>query len=254
MTGGALARTLRYASVPYLNAKPLLAGLEDEVGPLRLEVPAILTRLLETGEIDVALAPVVASFEIPSLTIVEAGAIATNGAVGSVLLFSKVPPREARTVALDTSSRTSVALTKVLYRFRWNASPRFVPRAPDPDLTALEADAALLIGDPALVARWAGPPPVDLGHEWCEWTGLPFVFAAWLARSPEIAAAATAPLRRAAERGQSRIGDLASAGAAALGIDRAVSEDYLRRHLSFAFGDREREAVGRFRDYWKRLD
>lgn len=247
------ASRLRYASVPYLNAKPLLAGLEDDAGPVRLEVPAVLTRLLESGEVDVALAPIVASFEMPTLTIVEAGAIATKGAVGSVLLFSKVPPGEARTVALDTSSRTSVALTRVLYRFRWNASPRFVARAPDPDLTRLDADAALLIGDPALIARWAGPPPVDLGHEWCEWTGLPFVFAAWLARSPEIARLATSPLRRAAERGQARIDDLAAAGAADLGIDRTVSEDYLRRHLSFAFGAREREAVDRFRDYWSRL-
>lgn len=244
---------LRYASVPYLNAKPLLEGLADEVGPVRLEVPAVLTRLLAAGEVDVALAPVVASFETPSLTLVEAGAIATRGAVGSVLLFSKVPPAQARTVALDTSSRTSAALTRVLFRFRWGSSPVFVPRSPDPDLTRLEEDAALLIGDPALLARWEGPPPVDLGHEWCEWTGLPFVFAAWLARSPEIAIEATSPLRRAAERGQARLGVLAAEGAALLGIDPEVSDDYLRRHLSFEFGDREREAVRRFRDHWARL-
>jgi len=245
---------IRYASVPYLNAKPLLEGLESEVGPVALAVPAELTRRLARGEVDVALAPVVAAFETPGLTIVEAGAIATKGAVGSVLLFSRVPPQEARIVALDESSRTSAALTRVLFRFRWNASPRFVSRPPDPDLTHLSADAALLIGDPAMVARWAGPPPIDLGHEWCEWTGLPFVFAVWLARTPEIAREAAAPLSRAAARGVAAIEAIAASGAASVGIDRAASLDYLTRRLSFALGDAEREAIARFRSYWAQLD
>jgi len=244
---------IRYASVPYLNAKPLLEGLEAEVGPVALAVPAELTRLLAAGEVDVALAPIVAAFETPGLTIVDAGAIATKGAVGSVLLFSRVPPQEARVVALDDSSRTSVALTRVLFRFRWNASPRFVTRAPDPDLTNLSADAALLIGDPALAARWEGPPPIDLGHEWCEWTGLPFVFAAWLARTPEIAREAAAPLRRAAERGTRAIERIAASGAASVGLTGAASLDYLTRRLSFELGEPERTAIARFREHWARL-
>jgi chorismate dehydratase len=247
-------RMLRYASVPYLNARPLLEGLEDEVGPVRLEVPAVLTRLLAAGEIDVALAPIVASFETPSLTVVDAGAIATHGTVGSVLLFAKTPPAEARVVALDESSRTSVALTRVLFRFLWQASPTFVSRPSDPDLTRLDADAALLIGDPALVAKWSGPPPIDLGHAWCEWTGLPFVFAAWLARTPEIARAASEPLRRAAARGERRLGAIAAAGASELGLPADVAEDYLRERLSFTFGDAERAAVTRFRELWGRLN
>jgi len=244
---------LRYASVPYLNARPLLEGLEEDVGPVRLEVPAVLTRLLAAGEIDVALAPIVAAFESPSLTVVDAGAIATHGTVGSVLLFSKTPPAEARVVALDESSRTSVALTRVLFRFLWKASPTFVSRPSDPDLTRLDADAALLIGDPALVARWAGPPPIDLGHEWCEWTGLPFVFAVWLARTPEIARDAAAPLRRAAERGSAAIERIAAAGAATVGLDGKASLDYLTQRLSFALGDPERAAIARFRSLWAQL-
>jgi chorismate dehydratase len=244
---------LRYASVPYLNARPLLEGLADEAGDVRLEVPASLTRLLARGEVDVALAPIVAAFENPSLTIVDAGAIATHGSVGSVLLFAKKPPAEARVVALDESSRTSVALTRVLFRFRWQSEPTFVARPSDPDLTRLDADAALLIGDPALVARWEGPPPIDLGHEWCEWTGLPFVFAAWLARTPEIAREATAPLRRAAARGRDRLSAIASAGASDLGLDRDATETYLRERLSFDLGERERAAIDRFRDLVGRL-
>jgi len=244
---------LRYASVPYLNARPLLEGLEDEVGPVRREPPATLARLLAAGETDVALAPIVAAFEIPSLVVVDAGAIATHGAVGSVLLFAKTTPAAARVVALDESSRTSVALTRVLYRFLWKSSPRFVSRAPDPDLTRLDADAALLIGDPALVARWSGPPPVDLGHVWCEWTGLPFVFAAWLARTPDAAREAVGPLRRAAARGERRLATIAAAGAAQLGLAPAAAEAYLRERLSFEFGAREREAVERFQGWWREL-
>lgn len=240
--------------MPYLNAKPLLEGLSEETGPIRLETPAVLARLLRDGEVDVALAPIVAAFETPAPTIVDAGAIATHGAVGSVLLFSKTPPAEARVVALDESSRTSVALTRVLFRFRWNASPRFVPRPPDPDLTSLDADAALLIGDPALVATWRGPPPIDLGHEWREWTGLPFVFAAWLARTPEIAREAEAPLRRAAARGRERLTQIAAAGAAELGLSPAAAEQYLRERLSFELGERERAAIERFRELWCKLD
>lgn len=249
----ALNPGLRYASVPYLNAKPLLEGLEQEVGPVRLEVPAVLTRLLAAGEIDVALAPIVASFELPRLTIVEAGAICTHGAVGSVLLFAKGLPQDARVVALDTSSRTSAALTRILFRFHWHAEPRFVPRDPDPDLRALDADAALLIGDPALMARWVGPPPIDLGAVWREWTGLPFLFAAWLARTPELAAVAAPPLRRAAERGQAHLDTIARAGAAGLGLEAEMADRYLRDRLSYDFGAPERAAVDRFRDLWSRL-
>lgn len=244
---------LRYASVPYLNARPLREGLEDDAGAVRLETPAELTRLLGAGEVDVALAPIVAAFETPGAAVVDAGAIATRGAVGSVLLFAKLPPEEVRSVALDASSRTSAALTRVLFSRLWRTEPRYVARAPDDDPAAAAEDAVLLIGDPALVARWAGPPPIDLGHVWCEWTGLPFVFAAWIARSPAIAAAAQAPLRRAAARGRAALDRIAEEGAASLGLPPAAARDYLRHRLSFDLGDPERRAIARFRELWTDL-
>jgi chorismate dehydratase len=242
--------TMRYASVPYLNARPLLDGLAAEVGPVRMEVPSRLVELLRMGEVDVALAPVVAGFEDPSLRIVPAAAIAARGAVESVLLFCRRPPGECRRVALDTSSRTSAALVRVLFRERWRASPEFVPREPHPDLTGLDADAALLIGDPALQARWVGPPPVDLAAEWFAWTGLPFVFAVWHARNAETAALAEAPLRRAAERGRQDLDLLADDGARDLRLDRARMRHYMRDCLDFEFGDAERAGMERFRRLW----
>jgi chorismate dehydratase len=127
-------------------------------------------------------------------------------------------------------------------------------REPDPDLRRLDADAALLIGDPALTARWVGPPPIDLGTEWRELTGLPFVFAVWLARGRHAAEEAAGPLRRAAERGLRRLDALAAAGAADLGLSPKDAKAYLRERLSYAFGPRERQAVERFRELFLSLD
>ena len=144
-------------------------------------------------------------------------------------------------------------MTRALFRFRWEASPEFVDRAPDPDLRHMREDAALLIGDPALRAVWDGPPPIDLGAEWVDWTGLPFVFAAWLARDASVAAAAAPALARAAARGRANLAAIAAAGAVDLGISTAAAQDYLDRRLSFDFGDAERRGLERFRQLWSRL-
>lgn len=241
---------LRYGSVPYLNARPLLSGLADEVGPLRLEVPRVLSRLLSEGQLDVALAPVVASFDDPSLVIVPSAAVVAHGPVKSVLLFTRKPIDEIRSVGLDISSRTSAAMVRVLFAQRWGASPTFVSRASDPDLTQLEQDAALLIGDPALRAVWDGPTPLDLGAEWNVWTGLPFVFATWLARNQAAAEEALPYLDRAAESGRSRLDAIAAMGAQQLRLPRDVVRSYLRDHLSFHFEDEERAGLDRFRELW----
>ncbi len=241
---------LRYGSVPYLNAAPLLEGLADEVGEVRLAVPSELSRLLRDGELDVALAPVVAAFETPGSRIVPVGAVVARGAVKSVLLFTRGRPEDAKTVALDRASRTSAALVRVLYRHRWGTSPTFVQRESDPDLRGLDTDAALLIGDPALRAIWDGPPPVDLGAAWNAWTGLPFVFATWLARTPEIASEAIEPLARAAHRGRERLLEIAARGAADVGLDDDAARRYLREHLSFEYGRDEHDGLMRFRELW----
>lgn len=243
----------RYGSVPYLNARPLLRGLEHDVGPLTYAVPSKLAESLRCGDVDVALAPVVAGFEQPSLVLVPEGAVVAKGAVESVLLFCRRPPEQVETVALDTSSRTSAALTRVLFEFRWGTRPTFRRRAPDPDLSVEPADAVLLIGDPALVAIWDGPPVIDLGQAWVEWTGLPFVFATWLARTPELAELARPRLRAAAERGRASLDDIALEEGPRIGVDRGRARTYLREHLSFTFGEAEAAGLARFRELWTRL-
>jgi len=237
----------RIGSVPYLNARPLLEGL-DRSGPLRLEVPSRLAGLLAAGELDVALTPVVEAFDHPEMTIVPAGAVTAHGPVESVLLFCRTRPGDARVVALDTSSRTSADLVRVLYRFRWGGAPRFVPRSPDPDVRQADADAVLLIGDPALRARWEGPPPVDLGEEWSRWTGLPFVFAVWLARDAASASAAAPLLTAAAAAGRICLDRIADDGAREFGLDRGRVLRYLSECLRYDLGDPERRGMERFRE------
>ena len=249
---GYRALMLRYGSVPYLNARPLLSGLADEVGPLRLEVPRVLSRLLSDGQIDVALAPVVAAFDDPSLVVVPSAAVVAHGPVKSVLLFARKPVMEIRTVGLDASSRTSAAMVRVLFAHRWGTSPTFVSRESDPELTNLEQDAALLIGDPALRAVWDGPAPLDLGAEWNAWTGLPFVFATWLARTQAAAEEAQPFLDRAAAQGRARLDDIAAVGAQQLHLPHDAVLRYLRDHLSFHFEDEERAGLERFRALWAR--
>lgn len=244
---GAAGPALRFGSVPYLNARPLLAGLGNH-GSVRLEVPSRLVPLLAAGELDVALTPIVAAFDHPGLVLVPVGAVSADGPVESVLLFCRGRPEDARTVALDTSSRTSADLVRVLCRERWGCRPRFSMRDPDPDLENTPADAVLLIGDPALQARWRGPPPVDLAAVWRDWTGLPFVFAAWLARNGAAARAAESPLRAAAERGRAELRRIALAGAAELGLDPDRTVSYMTERLRYTFGDRERRAIARFRE------
>jgi chorismate dehydratase len=198
--------------------------------------------------VDVALAPVVAAFDAPGLTLVPEAAIASRGAVESVLLFCRETPQAARTVALDASSRTSADLVRVLYQGLWRGSPRFFHRPSDPDLGAVESDAVLLIGDPALCARWSGPPPVDLGEAWTRWTGLPFVFAVWLARSPEAAAAAAPVLRRAAAAGRARIDAIAAEAASSMGLPEPRLRRYLRESIRYDLGPGERAGMERFRE------
>jgi chorismate dehydratase len=244
---------LRLGAVSYLNAEPSVHGLEREPGFLiERDLPSRVAERLHAGEVDLALVPSI-EYGFGRYAIVPGVAIASRGKVRSVCLFHREPLDRVRRVAVDTSSRASAGLVRVLLHTRLGRDPEYVPMAPGLDRMLAEADAALLIGDPALVARWAGPPPIDLGHAWCEWTGLPFVFAAWLARTPEIARAAADPLRRAAARGERRLAAIAAAGASELGLPPEVAEDYLRERLSFRFGDAERAAVARFRELWGRL-
>lgn len=182
-----MGEKIRIGAVSYLNTRPLVFGFEQGVASDRMElsydVPSVLADRLEAGELDVALLPSIEVARIGSLAIVPGLAITSNGPVKSVLLVSKKPIDEIRSVALDPESRTSNALTRILFATHWKVQPRFAAGPRDLDLALSEHDAAVRIGDKALFDPVPeGCTAHDLGEAWTESTGLPFVYAVWAAK------------------------------------------------------------------------
>jgi chorismate dehydratase len=183
-------RRLRISAISYLNTAPLMWDFEHgEAGRLfdiSYTLPSACARALAEGTADIGIIPAAAYAEIPGLQVLPEIAIASRRAVRSILLVSKVPVEKIRTVALDTSSLTSVALTKVLFE-KWLGGRRaFWPMAPDVDKMLDTHDAALLIGDPALKVDRSRYVTLDLAEEWIRCTGKPFVFAFWAVRGAAL--------------------------------------------------------------------
>ncbi|HKN17078.1 MAG TPA: menaquinone biosynthesis protein [Candidatus Sulfotelmatobacter sp.] len=183
-------RRLRISAISYLNTAPLMWDFEhgDAGGEFDISytLPSVCARALEAGTADIGIIPAAAYTQIPGLLVMPGVAIASRRPVRSILLVSKVPVEKIRTVALDTSSMTSVALTKVLFE-KWLGSGRTFTSMP-PDIKKMLAahDAGLVIGDPALQIDRSRYLTLDLAEEWIRYTGKPFVFAFWAIRSAAL--------------------------------------------------------------------
>jgi chorismate dehydratase len=250
---------IRVGVVRYLNARPLVEGLDACRGlSLAAAVPARIGPMLEAGRLDIGLASLIdfARARTP-LALIPAGMIGCEGPTLTVRVFSKVPPAEVRTLAADTDSHTSVALARLLFRRVYGSDPTPI------DLDAREMvtpgsserwpEALLLIGDKVV---HASPPPVrypfqiDLGQAWFEMTGLPFAYAVWMCRAedaerPEIHEAA-ALLDRQRRRNQARADWVVSARARERDWPEDLARDYLGTRLRFEVGPREREGIAEF--------
>jgi chorismate dehydratase len=237
---------VRVGAVNYLNTRPLIHELEtlaDNV-ELVLDVPSRLADDLAAGRLDVALIPVIEYFRAGSYTIVPDIAIASRGPVLSVTLFSRVPWTGIRRVALDEGSRTSAALTHVLLRKRHGVQPEVVPLPLDQDAEEADADAVLLIGDRAMRACLPGfAHAYDLGQEWHDWTGLPFVYAFWAVRPGVDLGPAADALAEAKRRGREQTGLIAHREAPRLGLDAGFCRRYLGNIIYFDLGPREQAGL-----------
>jgi chorismate dehydratase len=237
---------IRIGAVNYLNSKPLIHQLA-ELAPgaeLILDVPSRLADQLERGELDVALIPAIEYFRNGSYRIVPNIAIASNGPVLSVTLFSRVPWPEIRRVALDEGSRTSAALTQILLRKRHDIKPELVPLPMEAEAEDTGADAVLLIGDRAMRACLPGfPHAFDLGQEWHDWTGLPFVYAFWAVRAGVDLGPVEAALHEAKRRGKRAVGPIAFREAPGLGLDSGFCRRYLSNIIRFELGPREQAGL-----------
>lgn len=179
-------RRLRISAISYLNTAPLMWDFEHgdaaKAFDISYTVPSLCAAELAAGSADIGIIPAAAYASIPGLSILPGVAIASRRPVRSILLVSKVPFEQIRSVALDTSSLTSVALTKVLFAKWWGTGRTFTSMAPDVEKMMAEHDAGLVIGDPALMVDRSRYLTYDLAEEWIRLTGKPFVFAFWAVR------------------------------------------------------------------------
>ena len=240
---------IRVGAVNYLNTKPLICDL-DVLAPdaeLILDVPSRLADRLAAGDLDVALIPAIEYFRSGSYSIVPGVSIATRGPVLSVTLFSRTPWQEIRRVALDAGSRTSAALTQILLHERYGVHPQVLPLPLDCDAEDVDADAVLLIGDRAMGACLPGfAHAFDLGQEWFDWTGLPFVYAVWAVRPGVDLNGVDAALIEAKRRGLARAGVIAHREAPRLGLDAGFCRRYLANILHFDLGPREQAGLAKY--------
>ena len=183
-------KPLRISAISYLNTAPLMWDFEHgEAGKafdISYTVPSQCAASLASGAADIGIIPAAAYATIPGLVILPGVAIASRKPVRSILLVSKVPLEQIRSVALDTSSLTSVALTKVLFARWWGPGRTFTSMEPDIEKMLAEHDAGLVIGDPALKIDRSRYLTYDLAEEWIRLTGKPFVFAFWAVRQSAL--------------------------------------------------------------------
>ena len=242
---------LRLGAVSYLNTKPLVYGLDahPDQFDVRFDVPAKCAALLHEGKVDLGLIPAI-EYLRGDYRIVPDVSIASDGDVATVAVFTRKPIDQVQSIALDLSSKTSVALTRVLCAKHWRIAPALMAAEPDLEAMLDRADAALVIGDPAFdidpAAR--GVDKIDLGAEWKAMTGLPFVSAMWVGRPDAATPAQCRALQAARDRGVANLPEIAREVS---GGDRALqrrSLAYLRDNLRYNLGDREGAGLRRFHE------
>ena len=218
----------------------MLHAAERETFDLRFALPSECADQLASGDADIGIVPVI-EIGRQGLDYFRGTGIACHGPVRSILLVSKVPFREIRTVATDSGSRTSVMLTRVILAERYGVEPRLISRRADLAPMLGEADAALLIGDPALRVDPASLPfeTLDLGAEWVAMTGLPMVFAVWAGRKEWIQSRYERAFVDSCRYGLQHIDEIARMEAAARGVTEELARLYLTRHIVFELGDRD---------------
>ena len=276
---------LRISIVEFLNTAPLVWGFTD--GPLAgkyellFAVPSQCAEDLRAGRADVGIIPSIEYQRMDDVVALPGMAIASKQEVRSLLVVSKVPIEMARSFALDTNSRSTVGLSRILSRRHWNIDPEFIDMPPDPDKMLARADAALVIGDPALRLRLkvdalqAKAPgtdgccccggdedeqPVkgvetlfvyDIAQQWREMTGLPSVLAIWVARRGTITPEMAADFQASREYGLSHIGEIAEGAALKLELPPRELERYLTENIDFSL---DAENLAGLRRYYEECE
>lgn len=237
---------LRVSAISYLNTAPLMWNFEH--GSEREELhrhfqvdytfPSRCAQMLAEGSADIGIIPVAAYGGIENLRILPDIAIASDDAVRSILLVSKVPLERIRIVTLDSSSRSSAALVQVLFAKYWEQEARFVAAEPQLEAMLASCDAALLIGDPALKVDCSRYLTWDLAHEWRTFTGRPFVFAFWAVRggaaSEDELAYAAEVFRASRDAGLAHLPEIADEWSQKLELSPGFISRYLTQNIQYS--------------------
>jgi predicted solute-binding protein len=262
-------RKLRISIVEFLNTAPLVWGFIE--GPLAgkydlsFTVPSQCAEALRRGDADVAIIPSIEYQRIENVIALPGMAIAANHEVRSLLVVAKKPIEKAKRIALDTSSRSTAALVRMLAAEEWGIGPEFIDAAPNVSEMLQDADAALVIGDPALrislkMETLAGKQPsgeeccqgdaddmpvpgfdtifvYDIAHQWRQMTGKPCVLAIWAARREAVSAELVADFQASKRYGIERVREIAEAASIKLDLPPGALERYLTENIQFDLGE-----------------
>jgi chorismate dehydratase len=228
----------------------MLHGDQRELVELSFRIPSECADEVASGAADIGIIPSV-ELNRNDYGRVRGLGIASRGAVRSILLISSKPFREIQTLAGDISSRTSVALARIILGRRYGTEPRVVPHAPDLTRMLTVADAALIIGDPALHLdpQFLGERVLDLGAEWTDMTGLPMVFAVWAGRKGAITPNVEAIFQASYEFGRDHLDEIIRMEAASRSLSEELVRQYLTRHIVCELGPAEYRGLEQFLEY-----
>lgn len=269
-------KSLRISIVQYLNTAPLVRGFTH--GPLRgkydlsFTVPSQCAEALASGAVDIAIIPAIEYHRIPDLVILPNLSIASKGAVRSLLLVSKKPIHEVTRVALDRSSRSTQALTRILCQKKWHIAPEFFEAAPDLPSMLKQADAALLIGDPALRVALAVEPTAqrdasgvlkcagatsgvpdapqlfiyDMVSEWRVLTNLPAVLAVWAARREAATPEVVRDFQQSLAFGMQHLEEISAEAAVEMGLPTPALLRYLNENIHYGLDEENLQGLRRY--------
>ena len=231
----------RISAVKYSNTLPLvwgmLRGAEKERFRLSFVTPAACAEALRTGQADIGLIPTIEYQRMEGLKIVPGISIASKGAAGSVLLLSQKPIRRIQSIAVDSSSRSSAALLRILMEKRYSRRVDLIPSPPMPEAMLQQADAAMILGDPALTYNENCAEVYDLGEEWRKFTGLPFVFAFWAGWGEVDLACQRQALASSKEFGLAHLEEIVAEHAPQLNLEPDAFWKYLSVTLDYSLDE-----------------
>lgn len=246
---------LKVGAVSYMNARPLVWGLEkmQEVVELYFEVPSKLCQMFDDGLLDVALLPAIRYFDNDEYRIIPGISISTKGMVESVNLFLKKDINSIKEVALDTSSLSSRVLTAIILQKRYGLNPDFVDWNNGLDIDRSNSDAILLIGDNAMKIKNQKYMVLDLGDEWYKLTHLPFVFAFWVTKCDKKLHGFDKILQKTKKNGIKAIDEISEIEAGRLNFSKHECLYYLSKSIIYDLGENEVKGLKKFYDYALKL-